>query len=46
MSKKELEDKLICKVFDIEQKLNELADLFKDSARLLMRLQDSEVNPE
>ena len=38
MIKKELEDDLICKIFNIEKSFNELANHFKDSARIMMRL--------
>lgn len=42
MSREEIEDELIVKVFVIEEKLIELANIFKDIGRLLLRLQKCE----
>jgi len=42
MSQKEVRDKIIGLIFDLEVKFDETGDIFRDLARLLMKLKEAE----
>lgn len=42
MENKELQNKIVCKVFDLEEKFIEVSATFRDLARLLMKFEEAE----